>query len=176
MGCGSSILCKTTPFGVLYVALAVQRLWAKVTWLWFDSPTREVALGASEYDICWCACASLCHVRSEHVPYVPCSKFRQPLGAGYTCDFVWDLHANRRCDMVYLRFRVRQESRSIFCSCSKSHTKSHLRHQIASATPNRSCDTRQIAHEIAGYVSKRSWFRVGQRIASAMKSHTESHV
>jgi hypothetical protein len=58
----------------------------------------------------------------------------------HVCNFMCDLHANRRCDLVYLRFRVRQESSSIFYTCRKSHTKSHLRHQIAATTPNLSCD------------------------------------
>jgi hypothetical protein len=47
---------------------------------------------------------------------------------------------NRRCDLLHLRFGVRQESRPIFCSSSKLHTKSHVRHQIAAATPNRIYD------------------------------------
>jgi hypothetical protein len=34
----------------------------------------------------------------------------------YVCNFLCDLHANRRCDLVYLRFVVRQESISIFFS------------------------------------------------------------
>jgi hypothetical protein len=51
------------------------------------------------------------------------------------------------------RFGVRQKSRSIFCSCSKSHTKSHLRHQIAAATPNHSCDTKShLRHQIANAI------------------------
>jgi hypothetical protein len=37
----------------------------------------------------------------------------------HACNFIFDLHANCRCNLVYLRFRVRQESSSIFCTCNK---------------------------------------------------------
>jgi hypothetical protein len=78
------------------------------------------------------------------------SDFQRIRGWLQACNFMCDF----RCDLVYLRFTVRQESSSIFCTCSKSHTKSHLQHQIAATTPNPSCDAKpnSICHLACNFV------------------------